>query len=40
MDFTEDGMITDVSPLHPENAYSPMDVTEDGIVTDVNAMHL
>jgi hypothetical protein len=33
---TEDGIVTDVKPVHPENAELPILVTEDGIVTDVN----
>ena len=35
---TLDGIVTDVSPLQPENARSPMFVTLDGIVTDVNPL--
>ena len=32
------GMVTDVSPLQPENAYSPMLVTLLGMVTDVSLL--
>ena len=32
------GIVTVVSPLQPENAYSPMLVTLDGIVTDVSPL--
>jgi hypothetical protein len=32
MDVTEDGMVTDVNPLHFQKANLPMDVTEDGMV--------
>ena len=35
---TLDGIVTDVSPLHTENAKDPMLVTEDGIVTDVSPL--
>ena len=33
---TLDGIVTDVSPLQPENADHPMLVTLDGIVTEVS----
>jgi hypothetical protein len=39
MDVTEDGIVTDVNPLHSSNALFLIDVTEDGIVTDVNPLH-
>ena len=39
MDVTELGIVTDVSPLHPEKAKLSMDVTELGIVTDVSPVH-
>ena len=32
---TELGISTDVKPVHPEKAYSPMLVTELGMVKDV-----
>jgi hypothetical protein len=38
MSVTEGGIITDVNPLHPSKAPSPIIVTEDEIVTDVNPL--
>ena len=35
---TLEGIVTDVSPLQPENAERPMLVTLDGIVTDVSPL--
>ena len=35
---TEDGIVTDVRPVQPENALFPMLVTEDGIVTEVKPL--
>jgi hypothetical protein len=32
---TESGIVTEVRPVQPEKAYSPMLVTELGIVTEV-----
>ncbi len=32
---TEEGMVTEVREVHPENAYYPMLVTEEGMVTEV-----
>lgn len=32
MDVTELGMLTEVRPLQPTKAYSPMEVTELGII--------
>ena len=40
MVITELGMVTDVSPSHPENAPSPMLVTELGMVTEARPEHL
>ena len=37
---TEAGIVTDVRPLQPENAWTPMFVTESGIVTDVRPLQL
>ena len=37
---TESGIVTDVRPLQPRNAMSPMVVTESGIVTDVRPLQL
>ena len=34
MDVTESGMVTDVSEVHPENAWFPMDVRPSGRETD------
>ena len=31
-------MVTDVKPLHPWKAYSPIDVTLSGMVTDVKPL--
>jgi hypothetical protein len=31
-------MVTDVKPLQPENAFSPIEVTLDGMVTDVKPL--
>ena len=39
MDVTEFPMMTDVSEVHPKNAWSLMDVTESGMVTDVSEVH-
>ena len=36
---TELGISTDVKPVHPEKAYSPMLVTELGMVKDVKPLH-
>ena len=36
---TEDGIDTDVNPLHLQKAPLSMDVAEDGIDTDVNPLH-
>ena len=35
---TLDGIITDASPLQPENAYRPILVTLGGIVTDTSPL--
>ena len=35
---TLSGMVTDVKPLHPWKAYSPIDVTLSGMVTDVKLL--
>ncbi len=35
---TLDGIVTEVSPLQPENAQLPMLVTLEGIVTDVSSL--
>ena len=35
MEVTLFGMLTEVKPLQPLNAYSPMEVTPVGMVTDV-----
>ena len=35
---TEFGMVIDVNPLHPENAYTLMLVTELGMVTSVRLL--
>ena len=35
---TLSGMVTDVKPLHPWKAYSPIDVTLSGMVTDVKPL--
>ena len=39
MRFTEAGMLTDVSELHPENADSPIPHAELGMVTDMSNSH-
>jgi hypothetical protein len=31
------GIVTEVKPLHPENAHTPIEVTLEGIVTEVKA---
>jgi hypothetical protein len=36
MEVTDDGMLTDISPVQPEKAILPMEVTDDGIFTDVS----
>ena len=36
---TDDGISTLVSPLHLENAFSPMLVTDDGISTLARPLH-
>lgn len=38
MEVTELGMVTEVSPLQPENALLPMDVTELGMGTSVRPL--
>ena len=40
MDVTEAGMLTEVSPVHPEKALLPMDVTEAGMLTEVSPVQL
>ena len=35
---TLDGIVTDVNPLQPSNARSPMFVTLEGIVTEVKPL--
>ena len=35
---TDDGIVTDVSPLQPANAFCPMLVTEGGIVTSTSPL--
>ena len=38
MDVMELGIVTEVRPLHPEKALSPIDVTELGMVTEVRPL--
>ena len=38
MEVTELGMVTEVRPLQPEKAMSPMEVTELGMVTEVSPL--
>ena len=40
MVVTELGMVTEVSPLQPENAPPPMVVTELGMVTEVSPLQV
>ena len=37
--FIEEGILIDVSPLHPSNAEEPMLVTPSGILIDVSPLH-
>lgn len=39
IDITEEGIVSEVNPLHLLKASLPIDVIEEGIITDINPLH-